>query len=175
MYLFDMNLNQVISQLGHNLSTLESLLQGLSPQQARWKPAPEKWSILEVVNHLYDEERLDFRLRMESVLRDPNQELAPIDPPAWVLEHGYNERELGESFERFKKERHISLAWLSTLHNPRWENTYHHPSGFIRAGDLMASWLAHDLLHLRQIIRLHYDHTAMVWQPYGVGYGGEWK
>jgi hypothetical protein len=170
-----MNLSQTISQLSHNIGTLESLLQGVSPEQARWKPAPEKWSILEVVNHLYDEERLDFRLRLESVLRDPSQEVPPIDPPAWILQHRYNERELSESIGRFKQERQTSLNWLRTLQDPNWENTYHHPSGFkVRAGDLMASWLAHDLLHLRQITRLHYDHTAMLWQPYGVGYAGNW-
>ena len=170
-----MNLNQAIAQLTHNIPTFESLLQGLSTEQARWKPTPQKWSILEVINHLYDEEHLDFRLRLESVLRDPTQPVPPIDPPAWVVERKYNERELGESLERFKQERQTSLNWLRTLQDPRWENTYHHPAGFkVRAGDLMASWLAHDLLHIRQITRLHYDYVAQTWQPYGVGYAGEW-
>jgi hypothetical protein len=38
------------------------MLRGVTEAQARWKPAPEEWSILEVINYLCDEEREDFCL-----------------------------------------------------------------------------------------------------------------
>ena len=60
------------------------LVSGLSLEQARWKPSLDKWSILEVVNHLYDEEREDFRQRLSLVLADPMQPWPPIDPRTWV-------------------------------------------------------------------------------------------
>ena len=42
----------------------------------------------------------------------------------------------------------------------------------LRAGDLLASWLAHDLIHIRQITRLHYRWLERLAAPYQLGYAG---
>jgi hypothetical protein len=39
---------------------------------------------------------------------------------------------------------------------------------------MLASWLAHDLLHLRQLIELRYQITISRCDPYRVLYAGEW-
>ncbi|HRA68003.1 MAG TPA: DUF664 domain-containing protein, partial [Caldilinea sp.] len=44
---------------------IRALLAGVAPEEARLKPSAESWSILEVVCHLYDEEREDFREHLE--------------------------------------------------------------------------------------------------------------
>jgi hypothetical protein len=80
-----MNLNYFIDRLAKNRGVFESLVRGISLQQARWKPSPDQWSMLEVVNHLYDEEREDFRQRIELVLADPREFWPPIDPRNWVI------------------------------------------------------------------------------------------
>lgn len=41
---------------------IQQMTVDLSAEQAAWKPSPEAWSALEVVNHLHDEECEDFRL-----------------------------------------------------------------------------------------------------------------
>ena len=56
-----MDPNHFISSLENSAKKIKSLLEGVSEEQVKWKPQPEKWSILEVINHLYDEERDDFR------------------------------------------------------------------------------------------------------------------
>ena len=68
-----MNLDYFRDRFSKNRPVFEGLVRGLSLEQARWKPSPDKWSILEVVNHLYDEEREDFRQRIELVLTDPTK------------------------------------------------------------------------------------------------------
>lgn len=75
-----LTLPDAIARLSANVATFEHLLAGVSPDQARWKPDPLQWSILEVVNHLADEEVEDFRQRLELTLRDPKAEWPPIDP-----------------------------------------------------------------------------------------------
>ena len=80
-----MNLNYFINRLSENRQVFEGLLRGVNAEQARWKPSPEKWSMLEVVNHLYDEEREDFRLRLELTLRNPDEPWLRIDPQGWVV------------------------------------------------------------------------------------------
>ncbi len=76
----NMDLDYSIDRLSKNRWAFESLVKGASPEQVRWKPSPDKWSMLEVINHLYDEEREDFRARLEPVLADPRRPLSPIDP-----------------------------------------------------------------------------------------------
>jgi len=65
-----MDLNYVIERLAAT-PRYSRVDKEINAELAVWKPAPGKWSILEVVNHLYDEEREDFRQRLELVLKDP--------------------------------------------------------------------------------------------------------
>ena len=48
------------------------------------------------------------------------------------------------------------------------------PWGKLTAGDLLASWAAHDLLHLRQLNELRYAYLIQVAAPYSVRYAGDW-
>jgi hypothetical protein len=169
-----MNFDYCFVRLTDNARVIESLARHVSAEQARWKPAPDRWSILEVVNHLYDEERDDFRVRLDGILHRPEQPFSPLDPPRWAGERRYNERDLAESVERFLAERRQSLAWLRELQAPNWENAHAHPSGPIRAGDMLSSWVAHDLLHVRQLAKLHWLYLNAVVSPHKTAYAGEW-
>lgn len=170
-----MNLHYFIDRLSKDRGVFESLLSGVRLEQARWKPSPDKWSMLEVINHLYDEEREDFRQRIEIVLADPNQAWPRIDPRTWVTTRGYNERELDTSLKNFLAEREKSLAWLGQLSSPNWQNSKEGPNRWLTAGDLLASWLAHDFLHIRQLARLHWQYVGAIADPYQTTYGGPWK
>ena len=55
--------------------------------QAMWKPAEDEWSILEVVNHLAEEETDDFRVRLGQLLEDPRKAWPPIDPETSVVKN----------------------------------------------------------------------------------------
>jgi len=170
-----MNLDYFIDRLDKNRGVFESLVRGVRLEQARWKPSPDKWSMLEVINHLYDEEREDFRQRIELVLADPKQRWPPIDPQNWVITRAYNERDLDTSLNNFFAEREKSLAWLTQLSSPNWQNSNEGPNGTLTAGDLLASWLAHDFLHIRQLARLHWRYVGAIADPYQTTYAGPWK
>ena len=170
-----MNVEYFIHRFSQNRGVFEGLVRGTSLEQARWKPTPDKWSMLEVVNHLYDEEREDFRQRIELVLADPMQPWPPIDPRGWVTSRAYNERKLDESLDGFQSEREKSLVWLRQLSQPNWQNSNVGPNGTLTAGDLLASWLAHDFLHIRQLARLHWQYVGETSRPYQTTYGGPWK
>ena len=169
-----MDLAFLTTQLANHANTIQSLTLGLSDEQARWKPDPQSWSILEVINHLYDEECSDFRVRLDIILHDPAQPWPPINPAGWVTERLYNQRDLVQSMANFLDERHKSLAWLSGLDAPDWQASVTSPFGTMRAGDMFSAWVAHDLLHLRQLAELHWAWTLKSAQPYQVNYAGEW-
>lgn len=169
-----MNLDFYLTRLAENVRVFEGLAGGVDEAQARWKPAPERWSILEVLGHLHDEEVEDFRQRLDYTLHRPGEEWPKIDPRGWVTERGYNEREAGESLRNFVRERGRSLAWLRGLRGADWGVAQERPQGVLAAGDILASWAAHDLLHARQLARLHYEYVARVAEPYRVKYAGDW-
>lgn len=169
-----MNLDYCLNQLAVNAVAIQQLVAGVDAEQARWKPAPDRWSILEVINHLADEEREDFRARVEFILSGAPGDPPPIDPVAKVTERSYNTRDLHESLSDYMRERQKSLEWLKGLSNPQWDNTYTASWGSIRVGDMMVSWAAHDLLHLRQINELKWAYNLLQYAPYSVDYAGDW-
>ena len=170
-----MNLELYIIRFSHNATVITNLVQDVSLAQARWKPLPDDWSILEVINHLYDEEREDFRQRVDLLLFQPEMAWPPIDPNGWVTTRHYNERELSTSLANFLQERQKSLEWLRGLLEPDWESGCIAPwGGKMRAGDMLAAWLAHDFLHIRQLNELHYAYWREMADPYSVRYAGEW-
>jgi len=170
-----MDQEKCITMLSDNKTRIQSLLQGISQEESQYKPHPDSWSILEVINHLYDEEKEDFRRRLKGVLHDPTQDLPPINPEAWVVERSYNTRNLQDSMLNFLRERDESLQWLNSLSSPDWDQTYIQGDFAIRAGDIFASWIAHDQLHMRQLIELQRALMLTAVGPYRVEYAGLWR
>ena len=156
---------RTLERSGHPLALLAS---DLNEAEARWRPRAQGWSALEIINHLADEESADFRTRLTLMLKAPGQLWPPIDPPAWVRQRRYNERDLGSSIERFLTERQASIAQLSVWPEPDWNAR----RASLSAADLMAAWQAHDLLHLRQLAQARY-----LWleaQGHALDYAGTW-
>ena len=167
-----LTLESATIQLAQQASVILSLVERVSQEQAAWKPSPQEWSMLEVINHLADEEREDFRTRFDLILNQPSAAWPSIHPSAWVTERSYNTQDPAESLERFLRERQKSLDWLNALSDVNLEQSHTHPKvGPVRAADLLASWLAHDLLHIRQITRLHYQYLQM---DFEIDYAGDW-
>jgi hypothetical protein len=169
-----MDIHHVVSQLNHNAQAIRALVEGCSEQQARWKPDDKSWSVLEVVNHLLDEEREDFRARIDVALHRNEEAWFGINPQEWVTERGYNQRELVPSLQEFLTARAESLAWLLELGEVDWSKEYAAPFGKIRAGDFLASWAAHDVLHMRQLVELKWAYLVQTVAPYDAGYAGDW-
>ena len=168
-----MNHHQFIDRLDVNAGVFKSLFQDLTDKQARWKPDANRWSILEVINHLYDEEREDFRQRLDLTLNHPQKEWPPIDPEGWITERGYNDRDLSRSLQNFFEERQRSLEWLNDLAHPDWQTTHRHPPiGTMSAEQILANWLAHDLFHIRQITDLHFAWLTRSAAPISLAYSG---
>lgn len=148
----------IIDSLARNKEFFIDILTGLDELLYRWKPSEDKWSILEIICHLRDEEREDFRERTWRLLEAAEGPLPPVDPVAWVKKRKYAEQDYQTVLHEFLDERAASLKWLKLLHAPRWENVYDHPKlGPMSAELFLANWLAHDYLHIRQIVKLKYD------------------
>lgn len=169
-----MNQSYTIKKLQTNSDTFKSLFSNLSKEEYLWKPQPEKWCLLEIACHLYDEERDDFRARLKHTLETPEEKLPSIDPVGWVTSRKYIEQDFHVTVNNFIEERKLSIDWLNSLQNPNWKNAYHHHKfGEMSAGMFLANWLAHDYLHIRQILNLQYQYLKLN-SGERMDYAGEW-
>jgi len=154
---------------------IDALTSGIAADVARTATAPGKWSINEVLGHLADEERNDFRARIDSMLHTPAEKWAPIDPERTVREGNFNHQSLADLRADFMFERGKSLEWLAGLRDALWDATYTHPKmGAFTAASMLCAWAAHDLLHLRQIERILFDHVSRATDPDRTDYAGTW-
>lgn len=168
------NQKQIIAELARNASVFEGLLTDTDSEAASWKPAANKWSLLEVVCHLHDEECEDFRERLKSCLENPEHPLLPIDPESWVEIREYIEQDFDKKLQAFLKEREKSVNWLSSLEDPKWDNAVNHPTlDKLTANQLLANWLAHDHIHIRQINRVKYQYLYNHTDE-SLDYAGDW-
>lgn len=164
----------IIDELNRNKQIIEHFLVGLSPKVYLWKQTAEKWCLLEITCHLLDEEREDFKARIQHIFQYPNTPFPPIAPERWVTERKYMEQDYEEVVKLFLAERTKSISWLQALQNPAWDNAYEHPHfGRMSAKMLLMNWLAHDFLHIRQILRLKNDYYRHNIQE-NLSYAGNW-
>jgi len=169
------NIEETIRQLNGNAGAMRALVQTISVEQAQWKPNPDTWSMQQVMEHVYNEERIDFRKILKRMLN------APPQPPGESLSEEYVPVEsCRHALEDFLMEREASIKWLRALESPDWEVTAQWPFGpsgdvmVFSAGDVLLSWVEHDILHLRQMIELLHAWNEKQAPPYSLQYAGGW-
>ncbi len=150
-----------------------NLIQGAETSFLRERESDARWSPLEILAHLRDEEIEDFRARARAVVEGRPIELG-IRPQEWVTERRYNEMDPGAVFLDFARERADSCRWLATLAPADLEKVTDHPKiGRMRAGDFVAAWRVHDLLHARQLSTALAILTVRRFDGWKVDYAGE--
>jgi len=169
------DINRYITQLQRNMEAITSLLAKKDEQEYQWKKNPNKWSLLEIICHLVDEEKEDFRVRLKNVLETPDKRPPLFDPLEWVKSRKYQSQNFDDKLSEFISEREKSLGWLKTLEHKNWEQGYDYADfGHVNGHFFINNWVAHDYLHIRQITRVHYDYLQSM-SAINVSYAGKWK
>jgi len=169
-----MEFDVLYQELERSTEMIRALLSGIKQEEAQLKPGAESWSILEVVCHLHDEEREDFREHLDFILHRQDQEYHVIDPQAWVWERKYNEQDFVEMQGKFFAERDKSLQWLKEIADSDWDVIYQSQYGSVTAGEMFSCWIAHDNLHIRQLVELRRYRIEQITRPYPIEYAGDW-
>ena len=169
-----MEFQTLYQELANSTEMIRALIKDIGQEQAQVKPDASAWSILEVVCHLYDEEREDFREHLDFILYRQNEEWHVIYPQAWITERSYNEKNLIEMQEKFFAERKQSLEWLKTVSGVDWGITYSSEYGSVSASEMLSCWIAHDNLHIRQLVELRRKHIEHITSPHDLQYAGDW-
>ena len=169
-----MNVDSLVRRLDRFAEILPAVAAGLPPADARWRPPDGGWSILELVTHPADGEVEDFRWRLGLTRRDPGLAWAPPRPAAPAGPARSHAGASRGAVGRFVAARRESIRWLNGLGDPAWSGAHRHPSGELRGGDLLAAWVAHDAMHLRQISKRFFQLSVRDAGEYVTGYAGSW-
>ena len=130
---------------------LGRLIEGVPISKLRKRPAPDKWSVGEILAHLADAEIVGgFRMRL--ILGAPGTPIAAFDQDAWVTSGHYAKRDPHKSVEQFRVIREANLALLKSLTPEQWKHYGTHAERGQESIERMVQMFAgHDINHLRQI------------------------
>jgi hypothetical protein len=133
---------------------LEPLIKGKSTAKLRRRPAPEKWSVSEILAHLADTEIVaSFRMRL--ILGAPETPIAAFDQDAWVISGHYDKRDPRRSLEQFRMLREANLALLKSLTPDQWKHFgVHAERGQETIEHIVRMFAGHDINHLQQVERI---------------------
>jgi DinB superfamily len=128
---------------------------GVSDRILRYKPAPDKWCILELLGHLADMETL-YAYRMRQMLADENPVIAPIDQDAWARNLGYLQSNPMELIALYGLNRHANLQLVRRLNPSDLEKSAYHPElkRQVTVAEMLEKMAIHGPNHLQQIEKL---------------------
>jgi hypothetical protein len=133
---------------------LASLIKGVPPAKLRKRPAPEKWSVAEIVAHLADTE-IAGGWRMRLILGAPGTPVSAFDQDSWVIACHYEKRDPHKSVEQFRVLREANLALLKSLQPEQWKHSgMHSERGEETIAHIVNMFAGHDLNHIQQIERI---------------------
>ena len=124
---------------------------GVAPEERIRRPAPEKWSIAEIVAHLADAE-LVMGWRLRNMLANPGVALTWWDEAAWAERLGYAQQNASLLAGVFRTLRESNLRLLEPVTRVRWMECYgvHETRRRGTVETLVRLKAAHDLNHLRR-------------------------
>ena len=133
---------------------LERLIKGAPTSKLRKRPAPDKWSVSEILAHLADAEIVGgFRMRL--ILGAPGTPIAAFDQDSWVTSGHYGKRDPRISLEQFRVLRETNLALLKSLTPEQWKHYgMHSERGQESIEHIVRMFAGHDINHLQQIERI---------------------
>jgi hypothetical protein len=150
---------------------LRALLHGLPDQWTAAREGPESWSPYDVMGHLIHGERTDWIPRAEMILRVGEAEpFPPFDRVAMFRESaGKSLGELLDTFARLRGESVTRLRAMALTPADLARRGRHPELGPVTLAQHLATWVAHDLSHIRQIVRVmgrQYAEAVGPWTAY---------
>lgn len=167
----EFELNDAVAVLERTPRVLRALLSGLPDAWIHGHEGEGTWSPFDVVGHLIHGEKTDWVPRAEIILREGEaRPFQPFDRFAHLAAN--RDRSLEDLLDELARCRTESLARLRELVGPEadLDRRGRHPElGSVTLRELLATWVAHDLGHLAQIVRVmakQYADAVGPWRVY---------
>ncbi|WP_248923995.1 DinB family protein [Paenibacillus hamazuiensis] len=133
---------------------LTNAIRGLTEEQLKWKSAPEKWSVTEVLAHLADHS-IVFSFRIRKLIAEPGAQLPPFQQDPWVGESRANQSSVHDILAVYQALLSYNILLFKRIPAEAWEKTAISPRGTeVSLLDSFQSFVKHVQTHLAQIERI---------------------
>lgn len=157
--------------LGRTPATLNSLLRDLPDKWVLSNEGPDTWSPFNVLGHLIHGEETDWIPRAKMILEHGEQR--PFEPfnriAMFEQSKGKSLNDLLATFERARGESLGQLEKMNLTPELLSKRGMHPELGVVTLSQLLATWVAHDLSHIAQIVRVmakQYGDAVGPWRAY---------
>lgn len=150
----DLHIKDAVAILNRTPATMSALLDGLPDIWVRATEGEGTWSPYDIIGHLIHGERTDWIPRARHILSGESRPFAPFDRMAQFTEsEGKSLEDLLAIFTELRAHNVAELLAMN-LTESDLERTGQHPDfGEVTLGQLLATWVVHDLDHVGQIAR----------------------
>ena len=136
---------------------LTELLNQFSPEQLEQKPAPDKWSLREVMSHIADCE-IAWAWRLRTIYENYHPMLQPFDQDAWA--RAYSKYRFQQARITFDALRVWNLQFLSAITEEDRKRPARHPErGEITLWNVVETIAGHDLHHIAALEKVSKEGT----------------
>ena len=136
------------------LKKIERAIAGLTRKQMMTRPAPDEWSIGEILAHLAEAE-LVGGYRMRLILSANGTAIQAFDQDVWAKNSDYAHQDPRQSLEMFRVLREANLRLLKSIPKKMWGYFGMHQERGKETIDRLARMLAgHDRNHIQQIVTI---------------------
>ncbi|MEO6222042.1 MAG: DinB family protein [Vicinamibacterales bacterium] len=163
--------DEALPVLQRTPAVVRELLQNLPEPWIMANEGPGTWTPFDVVGHLIHGERADWIPRVELILQHGDSVPFPaFDREAmFAASKGRSLTELLDTFQLLRTRSLNRLSALGLTHADLARLGKHPQLGAVTLGQHLATWVAHDLSHVSQVVRVmagRYSEGVGPWRSY---------
>lgn len=143
------------NQMEWTVKSIEAILHRMPAEDlTRYRDGGDGWTVVEVLGHLRDFERV-FLQRAQMTVDQDNPPLPFPDPDELAKKNNYQNQDWQDLIHNWHSERNAHLAYLRQRPESDWERPAQHPTrGLFTLHDQLFLANRHDALHLEQITKI---------------------
>ncbi len=148
-----MERSELLEEYLSGYQKLRDILDELPNEVLYFKPAPEKWSVYEIIIHISDSEANGYT-RCRKIIAESGSKILTYDQDKWAENLNYTKQSLDNALDLFRMLRITTFIMLKSIGNDKWENFVVHPdNGKMTLDDWLNLYVNHVNIHVKQIKR----------------------
>jgi hypothetical protein len=145
---------ELLERFRRGPEVVAAALTGAAGSEVDYKPAPEEWSVRQIVAHLADSEVVGAT-RFRHTIAEENPTVEWYDEKAWAEKLDYSKRKYSAALETFRRIRAENYDLLNGLPEEAWVRPFVHSKfGPATLYDLLKTYTEHAESHALQIRRV---------------------
>jgi hypothetical protein len=146
--------HDALSVLRSTPSRIKQAVKGIPKKRLYTRPAPNKWSVAEIVAHLAETE-IVLGWRYRSVVEKSGVTLQPFEQDDWAKNSHYADSDIAEMLALFASVRKANIVFLQGLSAQQWKRFgMHQERGKETIAHIVNLEAGHDINHFKQIKKI---------------------